>query len=59
MAHTQRKLTRLKRWDKYNETLKKYSAKPLIKKVDVEELKKQFAPATASKPAAKKERTGH
>ncbi len=48
MSHTQRKLNRLKRWDKYNQTIKMFSKQPIIKKVDIEDLKKQF---TASAPA--------
>ncbi len=43
MSHTQRKLNRLKVWDKYNETIRKYRKQPIVKKVDIEELKKQFA----------------
>ncbi len=42
MSFTQRKLNRLKVWDLRAAGLKKYSKKPLIKNVDIEELKKQF-----------------
>lgn len=56
MAFTKRKENRLKAWAQYNAILKKYSKQPIIKNVDVEELKKQFAgavseavPATTSK----------
>lgn len=55
MAFTQRKLNRLKAWNQYNTTLKKYSRQPIIKNVDIEELKKQFTVvAEAPKPAKKK-----
>lgn len=58
MAFTRRKINRLKVWDKYNETIKKYSKQPIIKKVDVEELKKQFTateePVAAPKASKKK-----
>ena len=54
MAFTQRKLNRLKGWSKYNETLKKYSKQPVIKNVDVEELKKQFTSAAPEAPKSKK-----
>jgi hypothetical protein len=57
MAFTTRRMTRLKAWDQYNTILKKYSKQPIIKKVDIEELKKQFtvseaAPKTSKKKAA-------
>jgi len=51
MSHTQRTLNRLKVWDKYNETIKKYRKQPIIRKVDIEELKKQFSvPVTEEAP---------
>lgn len=49
MAFTQRKLNRLKAWDKYNTVIKKYSRQPIIKNVDIEELKKQFTSTAAPK----------
>lgn len=52
MSFTQRKLNRLKVWDLRTAGLKKHSRLPLIKNVDIEELKKQFttaAPIVASK----------
>lgn len=56
MAFTQRKLNRLKEWSKYNTVLKKYSKKPLIKKVEIEDLKKQFAPQAETAPKASKKK---
>lgn len=58
MAFTRRKINRLKVWDKYNETIKKYSKQPIIKKVDVEELKKQFTATdeTVAAPKASKKK---
>ncbi|MDX2190982.1 MAG: hypothetical protein SFY32_14070 [Bacteroidota bacterium] len=53
MAFTKRKENRLKMWDKYNTTLKKYSKQPLIKNVDIEELKKQFASKAEAAQAPK------
>ncbi|MFN0049785.1 MAG: hypothetical protein ACKVOU_11745 [Cytophagales bacterium] len=57
MSHTQRKLNRLKAWDKYTQTIKMFSKQPIIKKVDIEDLKKQFATpvATAAVSSKKKE----
>ena len=62
MSFTKRKENRLKAWDKRTTILKKYSKQPLIKNVDVEELKKQFAtvevevkPKTAKKVVASEE----
>ncbi|TAF74283.1 MAG: hypothetical protein EAZ53_09925 [Bacteroidetes bacterium] len=54
MAFTQRKLNRLKAWDKYNTTLKKYSRQPVIKNVDIEELKKQFTTVAEAPKVSKK-----
>lgn len=45
MTFTQRKLNRLKVWDLRTAGLKKYSKQPVIKNVDIEELKKQFTTA--------------
>jgi hypothetical protein len=53
MAFTKRKENRLKAWDKYNSILKKYSRKPVIKNVDIEELKKQFSVAAPLEAEAK------
>ncbi|MDW7690606.1 hypothetical protein R9C00_22395 [Flammeovirgaceae bacterium SG7u.111] len=55
-------ITRLKRKAKRNksraknrvETIKRLNAKPVIKNVDIEDLKKDFAPVAEEKPAKKK-----
>ncbi|MDX2197206.1 MAG: hypothetical protein NW207_12400 [Cytophagales bacterium] len=57
MAFTQRDLNKLKKVGKYTAVLRKYSAKPTIKNIDIEEIKKQFAQKAAevTKPASKKQ----
>jgi hypothetical protein len=58
MAFTKRKENRLKAWDKRATILKKHSKLPVIKNVDIEELKKQFSPVeeVVAKPKATKKK---
>lgn len=57
MAFTKRKENRLKAWAQYNAILKKYSKQPIIKNVDIEELKKQFAGAVVESTSVEKTKT--
>lgn len=57
MSFTQRKLNRLKKAEQYKTLLKKYSKQPVIKNVDIEAIKSEFASKKAASDTAPKSKT--